>query len=674
MTPSDINAAWMGSRSKIVKALRPSLGFAFSYRGQIVGPQFTDEWKISEPHDLSDRSTKVVVAHPSGLEVTRMVRRFEEFDAAEYSLRLKNVGSLPLSPVEALQALSLVFSGGMQDGSRVIASGGGLMDGYLPPRSFAIRECRFAPTVRDAGTVDLGTEGGRSSNKDLPFFFVHHEALGEGLFVALGWSGQWSASIQRDPASEALSLKAGIPDIQIALDPGEEIEGPTVLVGFFTGSAIDGANRLRRLIKERYAPALAGRKHRPVATYDHWWNIYEDFDEALLKRLADSAASIGQEYFLIDAAWYDHPPKEEGGWREGVGNWEIVNAAKFPNGLGPIADYVRSKGLQFGLWFEPERVAPGTKLATEHPDWILWAHEERENSFNSIIGASHGLLNYGRCEVQEWVCAMMDRYITELGVRYIRYDFNLDPLPYWEAHDGPSRRGLTQLRHIHGFYRIIDWIRARHPETVLEGCASGGRRIDLETVRRFHTAFISDYTVDPSIVRFHLHGINHFLPGSYSYVQYTLPAPHQRHFAAADIDFQSMFAGSFGTGGRIDLWSETMKEKARLHVSVWKKLRRYMMEDYYPLTAQPGDLSAWSAWQFHDPADQSGFVQAFRPNALPASHRFFLRGLAAERSYRLADAYGGEVFEISGTIAVNEGIEITQEPMRSTVLMYEPVR
>jgi alpha-galactosidase len=284
-----------------------------------------------------------------------------------------------------------------------------------------------------------------------------------------------------------------------------------------------------------------------------------------------------------------------------------------------------------------------------------------------------GLLDYGRLEVQDWVGHMMDRYIRELDLRYIRYDFNIDPLLFWDAHDLPNRRGITQLRHIRGLYAILDGLRERHPNLILEGCASGGRRIDLEMARRFHTFWISDYTVDPAIVRFHLFGINHFLPGNYSYVQYTLPHPRQKNFQADDFGFQCMFGGAMGTGGHVDLWSEEMKEKARGHFAVHKKIRRYLVEDYYSLSEQPGDLASWSGWQFDDPQDRSGFIQTFRTNTSGAAHRFFVKGLESQACYRFTDAYGADSFEMTGQAAMQVGIEFTQEPMSSKVFTYRKI-
>jgi alpha-galactosidase len=332
--------------------------------------------------------------------------------------------------------------------------------------------------------------------------------------------------------------------------------------------------------------------------------------------------------------------------------------------------------LNFGLWFEPERVGPKTKLAKEHPDWILWDRtHEPENSFNAAVSPGYGLLDYGRPDAQRWVSDMLERYIRDIGIKYIRYDFNIDPLPYWESNDPPNRRGVTQFRYVQGLYAVIDRVRARNPDTVLENCSSGGRRIDLEMARRFHTMWISDYTVDPAIIRNHLFGINHFLPGNYHYVLYTLPYASQsrQDFHADDLGFQSLFGGAFGIAGHIDLWPESMRQQARRHVTAWKALRRYLVEDYYPLSDQPRDVESWSGWQFNDPKDRSGFVQSFRTNTTDAAHRLLVKGLDERERYRFTDLYSGESFDLQGTVAMKNGIEFKQAPMTSRVFPYRKV-
>lgn len=116
-----------------------------------------------------------------------------------------------------------------------------------------------------------------------------------------------------------------------------------------------------------------------------------------------------------------------------------------------------------------------------------------------------------------------------------------------------------------------------------------------------------------------------------------------------------------------------MKQQARGHVEIWKKLRRYLLEDYYLLSAQPSDLQSWSGWQFQDPQDRSGFVQTFRSKTADEMHRFPVHGLDEQARYRFADAYGTESFEMSGSTAMTRGIEVRQPPMSSRVYVYKRV-
>lgn len=667
-TPGPIREVWADDGSAFARAVKPGFGFSFEYREQTVGSQLPGDWRASVSADKENDYGNAVLTHPSGLLVTRETRVLRAFDAVEYKLRFKNTTSRRLPPISQIESLDISFGEAVLDGNCVVSSGGGRYDGVFPPRSLAVRTNCPSPIAEYSAKMTLGSVGGRSSDNDLPFFFIQNDAVREGVFVAFGWSGQWVASVARSSQTSSLNIKARMPDVEIALEPGEEIEGPTVLFGLYAGSLADGSNSLRRLIREIYTPRLAGATFLPVALYDHWFNIGNNFDEPLLKRLTTAAVAVDQEYFLLDGGW------ASGGHPDGNGNY-TVDATKFPNGIQSLAADVRSKGLGFGLWFEPERVAPHTALARTHPDWVLWKHTSySERSHNrQAFPAGTGLLDYGRVEVREWVKNLLDRYIRDYDLRYVRYDFNLEPLPYWDANDPPGRRGITQLRHIQGLYAVLDWVRARHPTVIFEGCASGGNRIDLEMARRFHTFVISDFNADPALLRFHLHGINYFLPGNYHFLAYTLPAPYQRNFQPDDLGFQSLFGGAFGVSGRIDLWPQAMQEMARKHVRVWKSLRRYLVADYYPLTTQPVEMESWSGWQFHDPADQSGFLQAFRTGTRDSTHKFFPRGFDIGSSYRFVDLYDGSTWTLSGRQAMENGIEITQQRMSSRILKYHKI-
>jgi alpha-galactosidase len=652
----DLSELWTSSPQLFRSALSSGSGFSFSYEGHPAGPP------ESVSHQDLGSSTETTFRYATGIEAIRSLRNLPGYDAIEYSVRFRNTGNHRSGVIERVDALDTSFDQRVLNGSYVLSSGGGTYDGTYPPEAFAIRKHSFSPSIPSEGVVTLTTQGGRSSNRDLPFYFVHSDDNSAGIFVGIGWTGQWSSTISAnyDAANAGLRLQGGIPGIRIALEPGEEMVGPSILLGSYQGSLASGSNKLRRLIQDHYTPKLDGKKFEVIATYDAWWDIGEKYDEALLLPVADAAAAIGQEYFLLDAAWYIGSNGPEG-FSGGVGNWEQVDSKKFPSGLGHFADYVRSRGLQFGLWFEPERVHRDSLLAKQHPDWVIWLEDDN----------NYGLLDYGRVEAQQWVMDMMDRYITQLEVRYIRHDFNIEPLAYWDSHDSANRRGISQIRHIEGFYKVIDWIRERYPATVLECCASGGRRIDLETARRFHTYWISDDSVDPEIIRFHLQGINYFLPGNYSYVQYTLPSPSQTHFEPKDFYYLSCFAGAFGVGGRVDLWPAAQKERFTMIEKIHKRIRPFLMEDYYALLPQSLTLNGWDAWQFHNPRSNSGFVQVFRQESETPSVKLQLFGLQAGDSYELEDPLSGTTTQATGATAMKDGLSFELTQMSSQILLYQ---
>jgi len=668
---SSLKPYWPTKGSRLFHdVLEEGAGFSFGYDGKRAVLTSSQGWNITT--QTTAGSVETLFHHTSGLTVVRQVKPYPEFDAIEYTLTFKNKGASSLPAVGPIHALDVEFGKEALIGAHVVSSGGGLDDSTYPPEAYAIHKRWIGPMTPIDGRITLTTEGGRSSNKDLPFYFVQNDRNNEGIFVAIGWSGQWSSEISGDFDKSLLRLVGGIPDLHIQLRPGEGIRGPRILVGCYSGLLSSGSNRLRRLIRTQCTPLLEGERFEPIQTYDHWWNIDTHFDQKLLERLADAAAGIGQEYFLLDAGWYIGSDGPEG-FSGGVGNWEEVDRRKFPSGLESFADYVRSKGLKFGLWFEPERVAKGTLLAKHHPDWVLWLPPNATQNPH-FENPNYGLLDYSQPEVREWVRTMLDSYIRKLDIRYIRHDFNLSPLPYWERKDTTDRRGITQIRHIEGFYQVIDWIREHHPQTVLEGCSSGGRRIDLETASRFHTFWISDQTIDPDIVRFHLEGMNYFLPGNYGYVCYALPLPAQKEFQATDFGFQSFFGGAFGTGGRIDNWTGKMKGQAQRHVEVYKKIRKFLVEDYYALAPEPRDLYGWEAWQFHDPSTSEGFVQVFRANSAEPSNHFALQALKPHESYQFTDPYSGKMFQIAGADVISEGLVFNIPKKSSRILIYKPVR
>lgn len=654
------------------QALNAEAGFSFVYQGRRVSPASASDWQVSV-RTSAGGDTETTFRHPSGLAAVRTSRVFPEAEAMEYTVRFRNESDAVLPALSAVNALDLVFQGDLVEGASVVTSGGGAADPVFPPKDFALQRTYFGPMVPLDGEVALTTGEGNSSRTNLPFFFVENRNKVAGIYVSIGWTGHWAATVRARYRDNSLRLQGGMTGINVRLQPGEEITGPRILVGAYRGPLGSGANVLRRLIRERYAATLDGRRSEPPVLYTTWFDIGAELDEAMFQTLVDRAAQLGQEIFLLDASWYNGTPKTpytdmQATWNaisRSLGNWEQgEDRVRFPSGLRVLSDYVRSKGLKFGLWFEPERVGPESLLARTHPDWILW-----------VPNRKWGLVNLGKPEAQEYFSKILDRYIKDLDVRYIRWDQNNNLLPYWDL-EPADRRGMTQIRHLEGLHKVEDFVRAHHPGVLLESCAGGGQRIDLPTLERRHTIWVSDQSIDANIVRFHLEGLNHFVPGNMQLVGFHPPAAMYQKpgFVFPDIAFQSLFGGAFGVAGRLHEWSPALLAQTRKHVDAYKKLRRFVSEDYYLLAGQARDLESWTGWQFHDPKVNEGFVQAFRIHAPETRKKLVLKGLDEKSRYEFTDVYTGTKFEAAGAKLLSEGLEFELGEETSQVLVYRRVQ
>jgi len=482
-------------------------------------------------------------------------------------------------------------------GATVLLSSTGGLAGSLkdPPDRLG-----FALSRTPLGRKRLAVRGGRSSNGDLPFFLLQEGTSGWGVACAIGWSGQWfcEAAFQNG----RVSLCAGMEPVRFRLPPGEEISLPRVLIVPFRGSEKRGANLLRRTLQRYLRPELGGGKIPPPVSFNTWFIFGNNVNETLLRTLAEAAAPLGIEYFCLDAGWF------EGAFPHGVGNW-TVDRRKFPGGLKPVADYAHRLGLKFGLWFEPERVGPKSRWARLHPDLV-----------------SGGLLYLGTAEARKIVVETLSRLITEIGVDWIRYDFNMDPLPAWEKLEGPEEKGLCQIRHINGLYKVLDELMKRHPRLLIEQCAGGGRRIDLETVRRGHTFWKSDQTRDRDVLRFHQTGGNMFLPGGLLNINC---GPFD-----SEGDLLGLFAGTLGFGLDLRRLSEAQREMLRKVIGAYKKVRNLIDQDYYELFEQSKDPKDWCGWEFIRPDGCEGFFVVYRPASSPyAASELTLEGLRPEKFY-----------------------------------------
>ena len=498
----------------------------------------------------------------------------------------------------------------------------------------------------------LAASGGRSSNMHLPFFNV--DAGERGLAVGIGWSGQWRAGFTAD-AEGRLRMQADIARTSLRLHPGEGIRTARILLVAWEGDRYAGHNQLRRLLYRHHTPLLDGRKPLPPTQCNTWFAVGDDGGKANAQNqieLLEAYAAIGIEYLVMDAGWYGTTPI----WHLNVGTW-TPRTDTFPQGLQPVGEATRRTGIQFGMWFEPERVVADSQLDCEHPEWLLRTEDQAN---------ANRLLNLGLPAAQQWFVEMVGSYVEGVPLGYFRHDFNMDPLPYWQAADAPERTGMCEIRYIEGLYHIWDTLHARYPALLMEGCASGGRRIDLESISRCHTYWKSDLYANLVANQGHTYGANLYLPGNYlntplfdlatdHYALHSIATGYgdeaARTFAQLAADcyaFRSQLGCALCLG-----WDPRRPDfdlaLARARVKEFKARRHLSVGDFYPLlpySLQPAD---WTGYQFHRADLDEGMVLLFRHHQSAQTQvEIRLHGLKSEALYEVTYEDTGERCCLSG--------------------------
>ena len=385
-----------------------------------------------------------------------------------------------------------------------------------------------SPTVLGVGSAGFGFRSGRVW----------------GVHVA--WSGNARYVVECQP-SGVRTIGGGellLPG-ELVLEQGEQYSTPWVMLA----SSQHGLDGLSAQFHD-FARALPAHPAGPRPVVCNVWEaVYFDHDLARLRTLADQAAALGIERFVLDDGWFSSRRSD----LSGLGDW-VVSAEVWPDGLGPIADYVTELGMQFGLWFEPEMVNRDSELFRAHPDWILSIGDrEPLESRNQL------LLDLGRPEVRDHLFGQISAVLSDYPVRYVKWDHNR---PLADAGSGPRGDAAGAREQTLGFYELLDRLRAAHPGVEWESCASGGGRIDLgviERVERFWTSDMTDAQARQQIQRW----TGQLIAPEYLGAHVAAPVNHQtgRRFS---LDFRAAtaFFGSFGVEWDITAAGEL--DRARL--------------------------------------------------------------------------------------------------------------
>jgi alpha-galactosidase len=612
--------------------------FSFTYGGR-HSDRLLPDWKLEVKRDTSDprKATRVrTYTDPeTGLVVRNTVVAYADFPTVEWTLSFKNSGTGPTPILEGILPLDARFERG--------ESGEFLLHHFIgsPCQANDYEPLETRLEARDAARV--ATDGGRPTNTHLPYFNIETGKDG-GVIAAIGWAGQWAAQFTRD-AGKGLRLTGGQEATSFRLNPGEEVRGPLVVLQFYRGDWIRSQNVWRSWMLAHNVPRRDGKVLQPFI-YACTGNSYPGLKTDAATELAffESYARerILPDYWNQDAGWY---PCGDGWWN--VGTWE-VDKTRWPGGLREGSDWLHAHGVRRIVWFEPERLAGGTWLALHHPEWCFG-------------GAGGGLMKLGDPDFRKWITDRIDQLITSEGVDFYRQDFNIDPLYYWRDSDAEDRQGISEIRHIEGYFAFWDELVRRHPKLWIDSCASGGRRNDVETLRRAVPILRSDYAADPVGQQNHVYGISFWMPYHGSGIESVDPY--------CTRSLMGPIVG-FGLDTRKKGWNYDLLRKLTAQV---RQVQRCYLGDYYPLTPYRKDADAWIAYQFDLPEAGEGIVHAFRRNACPDKVIVLrLGGLDPGARYVVQDIDGGERREAPGRELLETGLEVTAEnPQTALLFTYQ---
>ncbi len=632
---ADGRELWLGDLPEDSDGLALPFGFVY---GGAPSKWLLPSWSRNDAtKTLDERRTQRTITWTdpkTHLEVRCTSVEYSDFPVVEWTIHFRNQGNADTPIIQDIRALDVRIE--KSPGGQFVLHGCEGDD--CTPNSYQ----PYAITLGPNQSQSFAPPGGRPTEVAFPYYNL--EKPGGGLIVALGWPGQWSAAFTSD-TEHTVHAVAGQERTHFKLLPGEEARSPLATLLFWKGGDwIRAQNVWRRWMVAHNLPRPGGKL---VAThYGSCWSVglNPSAQEELAIVDGFQREGIHLDYYYIDAGWYPN----RGTWVD-VGTWEI-DKTRFPRGIREVADRVHKNGAKFVLWFEPERVMGGSWLDVQHPDWIL-----RSNGGN--------LLNLGNPDAWNWLVEKIDGFITSQAVDVYRQDFNMQPLGCWRAADVPDRQGLTEIRHVEGYLAFWDEILRRHPNLYIDTCASGGRRNDLETLRRSVPLLRSDCFSPAEAQQAHTMGLSLWIP---------------YHGSGMGPDDVYWYRSCIFPASRIGIDTRKKDQDYALlkeMIAEFHQVEKYLLGDFYPLTSHSLELDVWAAWQFDRPEIGQGIVQVFRRDESPyETARFRLRGLDPEAIYRLKDFDQPQPVEARGKDLIQTGLLVSLPQRRSSrIIRYDRI-
>lgn len=603
----------------IVEAGKPGAGLPFSFvYGGRQSSEFIRSWKSQvkdeQPGEGIRRRTLTLTDRETGLEVKAVATIYTDTAGVDWTIYFTNTGDKDTPVLEQVKAVDLPVALSIS-GDPVLHR----LHGTTSCSAFTLDDFQpYDDAVKVGKRFEFGASGAMSSYDVSPYFNVQWD--GGGVITAVGWTGHWGASVER-ATDRLVRLEAGMRTMHLRLHPGETIRTPRILQVHWTGSdELRSYNLFRQTMLKHIMPKMDGVNiFPPIANCTSSFKEAPMTNEKLERAYIDKFKGLGFECYWLDAWWFR--PK----YPDGIGNWgfpidRAPDPVRFPSGIRALSDLAHGLGMKFLIWLAVESVSPNTYIAREHPEWLM------------PVGGNGGTFNLAIPEAREWMTKFLNTAIKEWNIDIWRNDSG-PSYDQWKLFDkDPDRVGISEIRYVEGFYRMWDDIRKANPRSYIDNCCGSGTRVDLETCSRSMLLSRTDgvcwtlpvHDRDKAAIQNQAisYGLNRYIPLA----------------TQAQMGAEPYYVRS-GFNGGLFFWDDMLRDdypsgQLRQGIVEAKRIRKYLLGDFWPLTKASTSTEDWCAFQYHRPAEDDGIVLAFRRQNSPyTAMTCALRGIDPNAEY-----------------------------------------
>ena len=487
----------------------------------------------------------------------------------------------------------------------------------------------------------LSPADGNPCNGASPFMKLNFDEF--NMRLAVGWPGTWKMSMY--PELEGVNLGVTQKRCYIRLKAGETIRTPSLTIMCYQGDDNKGINLWRRWYFAHIMPKKSGKRLEPMITGHSSPPTGVEFIHATEKQQLDGINEFLDSGLKPDVWWID------AGWYPCGSSWTntgdlYADPERFPNSLKPIGQRCKEIGCDFLVWFEPERAKRGRQLTTEHPQWYLPCskHLYKGKMFEDC------LINLGDPECVEWLIDTVSTFLKENHVTIYRQDFNLDLQTMWRENESEERYGAVENAHVQGYLKYWDGLLERVPGLLIDSCAGGGRRNDMETIKRgvpFHYSDVG-YGIHP-VRQQQLRMMNEWIPFyRCSPLDWRDEKGIYHPFDSGRTKDPDLFTLRNNLAPVTSLEANRFNKVVLHFIPVWRKAAQIMMSgDYYPLTECHGSPREFYAAQFEDPETKTGFIQVVNNSCNPDDRCVLRPHFAQNAVYTFEESNNDGSFEIT---------------------------